>query len=63
MKEFIPVTDEMLYNNPQLLERLIPYHVDRPCLRLLEQPLRQTPADVQTDFDGKPTGNSHHDQR
>ena len=49
MREFIPVTDDMLYNNPQLFEQLIPYHIDRPCRRLQAKPLHLTPADLQSD--------------
>ena len=47
-KEFIAVTDEILYQNPALIERLVPYHVDRTCRRLEVDPLRYTPADLQT---------------
>ena len=50
MREFIPVTDDMLYDNPALFERLVPYHVDRPCRHLASRPLHLSPADVQRDM-------------
>ena len=54
MREFIPVTDDMLYDNPALFERLVPYHVDRPCRRLASKPLHLTPADIQRDITAVP---------
>lgn len=52
MQEFIAITDDLLYDHPELFERLVPYHVDRPCHRLMGgQPDSQaTPADLQSDI-------------
>ncbi len=43
MREFIAVTDDLLYANPQLRARLVPYGVDLPCRRLAVSPLHDTP--------------------
>ena len=33
-KVFIPITDEVLYDHPELITSpLLPYHVDNPCFR------------------------------
>ena len=51
MKEFIAVTDEYLYQAPDIFAHLVPYQVDRPCRRLASDPLAITPADLQiSDF-------------
>ena len=37
MKEFVPVTDELLYEHPELVVgRLIPFSLDFPCHRWME---------------------------
>ena len=55
MQEFIAITDDLLYDHPELFERLVPYHVDRPCHRLLGTRSgdcrdHATPADLQSDI-------------
>ncbi|MCV6604921.1 MAG: hypothetical protein OIF34_06430 [Porticoccaceae bacterium] len=46
MKQFVPVTDEMFYNNPQLFEQLVPFSHNIDCRHLLQQPL---PESLQAD--------------
>lgn len=58
-REFVAVTDDMLYDHPELFTQLIPYHVDRPCRRLASTPLWQTPADIQKVTTKLTTGSSH----
>lgn len=56
MKIFIPVTDDMLERDPDLWERLVPFHVDRPCHHLAAEPLHSTPADLQQDIAASDNG-------
>ena len=47
MKEFVPVSDEILDDAPDLFNRLVPYHMDYTCRRLYAQSFELTPADLQ----------------
>ncbi|MGS2724488.1 hypothetical protein ACVBEJ_12165 [Porticoccus sp. GXU_MW_L64] len=42
MKQFVPITDEMFYNNPQLFEQLVPFSHSIDCRHLLQQPLGES---------------------
>lgn len=39
MKEFVAITDEMFYNNPELFDRLVPFSHNVACRHLMQQPL------------------------
>ena len=54
MAKFIPVSDDELYDNPQLFDLLVPYHVDYPCRHRLAATPHHTPADLQSDMRAAP---------
>lgn len=38
MNRFVPLTDDLLYEHPELLPaRLVPFNLDYPCLHWLEE--------------------------
>jgi hypothetical protein len=47
VKEFIAVTDDYLYETPNIFAHLVPFSINRPCRRLATEPLAITPADLQ----------------
>ncbi|MDM3869745.1 hypothetical protein QSV34_00115 [Porticoccus sp. W117] len=63
MKQFVPITDEMFYNNPQLFEQLVPFSHSIDCRHLLQQPLAEPfQADNRIDTDeaiGEASCHSH----
>ena len=47
MKEFVPVSDEALDDDPDLFNRIVPYHCDYLCRRQYAKSFELTPADLQ----------------
>ncbi|UTW45587.1 hypothetical protein KFE80_01250 [bacterium SCSIO 12696] len=43
MKQFVAITDDMFYSNPQLFEQLVPFSHSIDCRHLLQQPLAARP--------------------
>ncbi len=54
MKEFVPVSDEVLDTAPDLFNHLVPYHRDYSCHRAYYHDFEVTPADLQVQI---PTSN------